>query len=140
MENVTKIIITKNILTKLVAHAKDSHPYESVSIIAGQITDNIALAEIVFTPENVEKSRVSFTVEALELLKIYEEIESLEKRLVAIYHTHPAPPKPSGVDIDYMEVNPYIWLISSSSKPEKPKGYLLLKSGLIREIPIEITE
>ena len=103
---VDKIILSKELLTKLVAHAKKSSPNESVSMISGSVKDGIAYAEKVYTPENIDQSTTTFTVDPLTLLKIYTEIEEDERILVAIYHTHPAPPQPSGTDKHYMEVTP----------------------------------
>ncbi|MHA1124427.1 MAG: Mov34/MPN/PAD-1 family protein [Candidatus Heimdallarchaeota archaeon] len=135
---VDKIILPKELLTKLVAHAKKSSPNESVSMISGSIKDGIAYAERVYTPENIDQSTTTFTVDPLILLEIYTEIEEEGRILVAIYHTHPAPPQPSGTDRHYMEVNPCIWLISSTKKPEEPNGYLLEENGNLKEVAISI--
>jgi len=135
---VDKIILPKQLLTKLVVHAKKSSPNESVSMISGYIKDGIAYAEKVYTPENIDQSTTTFTVEPLTLLEIYTEIEEEGRILVAIYHTHPAPPQPSGTDRLYMEVNPCIWLISSTHNPEIPKGYLLEEKGNLKEVKVSI--
>jgi proteasome lid subunit RPN8/RPN11 len=135
---VDKIILPKELLAKLVAHAKKSSPNESVSMISGTIKDRVAFAEKVYTPENIDQSTTTFTVDPLTLLKIYTEIEEEGRILVAIYHTHPAPPQPSGTDRLYMEVNPCIWLISSTKKPEEPKGHILEENGNVKEIDVSI--
>jgi len=135
---VDKIILPKELLTQLVAHAKKSSPNESVSMISGTTKEGIAYAEKVYTPENIDQSTTTFTVDPLILLEIYTEIEEEGRLLVAIYHTHPALPQPSGTDRHYMEVNPCIWLISSTKKPEEPKGYLLEENGNLKEVEISI--
>ena len=136
---VKRIDISKALLTKLVEHAKTSSPYESVSIISGIIKGSIAKAEKVYTPENIDKSTTTFTVEPITLLEIYTEIEEENRQVVGIYHTHPAPATPSATDRLYMEVNPCVWLISSTNSPEKPKGYLLVEDKTIKEVEIKIT-
>jgi len=138
MEKITKIILPESLFNALLVHAKKTLPYESVSIIAGTISGTCAIAEKVYTPDNIEESKVSFTVDPLALLDIYTDIEEQNKELIAIYHTHPAQPKPSGTDLHYIEVNPCIWLISSTSEPDKPNGFLLLADGTLKEILIEI--
>ena len=135
---IDKIILPKSLLTKLVKHAKKSSPNESVAMISGKIKGTVAYAEKVYTPENIDKSTTTFTVDPLTLLKIYTEIEEEGKELVAIYHTHPAPPKPSGTDKSYMEVNPCVWLISTTKKPEEPKGYQLEENDTIKEVEVTI--
>lgn len=138
MEKIKRIEIPEKLFKELVDHAIKSSPYESVSIISGRITKNIAIAEKVYTPENIDKSTISFTVEPITLLKIYTDIEKEKKIIIGIYHTHPAPPSPSGTDRKYMEVNPYVWLISSTSTPERPKGYFLTENDIIKEIAVKI--
>ncbi|MGC9778216.1 MAG: M67 family metallopeptidase [Candidatus Heimdallarchaeota archaeon] len=138
MIDVETIVIPRRLFDILVNHAKESRPYESVSIIAGNVKDNIATAEFVYTPENIEKSTVTFTVDPIILLDIYTEVEKKGKYIIGIYHTHPAPPKPSATDIDFMQVNPYVWLISSTSNPENPKGYILENNNSLRKVEIMI--
>ena len=138
MIDVDVIVIPKKLFDKLVSHAKEARPFESVSIIAGKVDGKIATAEFVFTPENIEKSTVSFTVDPIILLDIYTEVENKGKVIIGIFHTHPAPPKPSSTDINYMEVNPYVWLISSTANPEKPKGYILANNEALKEVEIRI--
>lgn len=140
MIDIDSIVIPEELFEKMVKHAKNTAPYESVSIIAGTIKDKQALAEKVFTPENVDKSTVSFTVDPLILLEIYTKIDEIDLEVVGIFHTHPAPPFPSGTDKKFMEVNPSVWLISSTSEPTKPKGYLLRENGKLKNVEIIFTD
>ena len=140
MQNVKKIVIPNSLFQIIISHAINSKPYESVSIISGHTRNKIAYADEVYTPKNIDNSTVSFTVDPLVLHEIYTDIEEKEKEIVGIYHTHPAPPKPSGTDLNYMEVNPYVWLISSTNSPDKPKGYLLTPNGDLLNIEVEIKE
>jgi len=131
MIDIDSIVIPEELFEKMVKHAKNTAPYESVSIIAGTIKDKQALAEKVFTPENIDKSTVSFTVDP---------IDEIDLEVVGIFHTHPAPPFPSGTDKKFMEVNPSVWLISSTSEPTKPKGYLLRENGKLKNVEIIFTD
>ncbi len=140
MIDIDSIVIPEKLFEKMVKHAKNTAPYESVSIIAGTIKDKQALAEKVFTPENIDKSTVSFTVDPLILLEIYTKIDESDMEVVGIFHTHPAPPFPSGTDKRFMEVNPSVWLISSTSEPTKPKGYLLRENGKLKNVEIIFTD
>jgi len=140
MENIKKIVIPKHLFSQLIAHAETTKPNEAVALIAGKIEEEIAYAELVFTPENVDNSTATFTVDPLVLLKIYTEVEKLEKQIIAIFHSHPASPKPSNTDLSYMEVNPYIWLISSTHNLNQPKGYFLLGDNTLKEVQVEIVK
>jgi len=138
MEEVEKIVIKQELFLQLVEHAKKCLPYESVSIIAGYIKDNIAYSELVFSPENIDKSPVSFTVDPLVLLDIYKSVEDKGKTIIGIFHTHPAPPSPSNTDLTYMEINPYVWLISSTKNIEKPSGFVLKRDGELKDVEVSI--
>ncbi|NHK30720.1 MAG: M67 family metallopeptidase [Asgard group archaeon] len=138
MENIKRIIIPQHLFSQLITHAEATKPNEAVALIAGKTEDEIAFAEVVFTPENVDNSTATFTVDPLVLLKIYTEVERQDKQIIAIFHTHPAPPRPSSTDLSYMEVNPYIWLISSTTNPEQTKGYYLLSDRTLKEVDVKI--
>jgi proteasome lid subunit RPN8/RPN11 len=138
MEEVDKIVITQELFLQLIKHAKNCLPHESVSIIAGKIKDNIAYAELVYSPENIDKSPVSFTVDPLVLLDIYKSAEEKGKIIIGIFHTHPAPPNPSNTDLNYMEINPYVWLISSTKNIGKPSGFILKSDGELKEVEVSI--
>jgi len=138
MIGVKRIILSKKLFSELVVHAKKTFPYESISIISGHIKGDSAIAEQVYMPENIDKSTTTFTVEPIALLKIYNDIDANKRTLIGIYHTHPAAPYPSKTDIIYMEVNPYIWLISSTINPEKPRGYILRKDNQLEEVEVVI--
>jgi len=140
MIDIASIVIPKELFEKMVKHAKNTAPNESVSIIAGTIKERQALAEEVFTPKNIDKSTVSFTVDPLVLLEIYTKIDESDLEVVGIYHTHPAPPYPSETDKKFMEVNPSVWLISSTSEPTKPKGYLLRENGELKNVEVIFTD
>ena len=137
---IDSISISKNHFKTIVDHAEKNAPYESVSILAGVVKDNKAVVKEVFTPENVDRSTVTFTVDPLHLLDIYTDIDSKNLEVVGIFHTHPAPPYPSGTDKLYMEVNRCVWLISTTSKPNEPKGYLFLENRKLKNIEIIFTD
>ena len=140
MIDVEAFSISKKLFATLVHHAMKVAPYESVAIIAGKVKGKKAIAKRVFTPENTDNSTVSFTVDPIILLTIYLEIEQREEQLIGIYHTHPASPYPSSTDRRYMEVNPCVWLISSTRNPAQPKGFLLQEDGRLKEVIINFTE
>lgn len=140
MDDVDKIIIKEKFFLQLVEHAKNCLPNESVSIIAGYIEDKIAYAELVYTPENIDKSIVTFTVDPLVLLDIYNAVEEKGKTVIGIFHTHPAPPQPSKTDMTYMEVNPYVWMISSTNNIENPSGFILKSDGELKEVEVSIIQ
>ena len=85
-----------------------------------------------FLTQNGEKSRVSFTISPEELFSAYKRAEMKGEEVVGIFHSHPAPPHPSGTDMLYMEINPVVWLIMSM--PSKELGAYQFANGMIKEV------
>ncbi|MGV9102516.1 MAG: Mov34/MPN/PAD-1 family protein, partial [Candidatus Thorarchaeota archaeon] len=58
--------------------------------------------------------------------------------LVAIFHSHTAPPHPSEKDLDNMRLNQVVWLIASRySGTWKTRAFLLVDNQL-EEIALEV--
>lgn len=64
---------------------------------------------------NADMSPYSFSIEPSEVLKAYHEAEEKRLEVVGIFHSHPANPSPSSTDARYMELNPVVWLIYSTT-------------------------
>jgi proteasome lid subunit RPN8/RPN11 len=86
---------------------------------------------------NADESIVSFSIEPKELLQAYELAEKKKLQIVGIFHSHPARPVPSTTDTKFMEINPVIWLIYSTTN-EQFKAYIYDNS--VREVALKITE
>ena len=52
-----------------------------------------------------------------------------------IFHSHPAPAKPSTIDIKYMKINPIPWLILSTTNNEL---IVFLYDNIIRQLELVI--
>ncbi len=59
---------------------------------------------------------VSFTIPPEELLQVYRLAESKNLEVMGIFHSHPSTPAPSRTDEKYMEINPVVWLIYSTTQ------------------------
>lgn len=96
-------------LTKI---AKDSLPNESCAFLLGK---NESVTEIL-PMRNADESQVSFSVEPQEVLRAYDLAEGKRLQVIGIFHSHPARPAPSGTDKKFMEINPVIWVIYSTTE------------------------
>jgi proteasome lid subunit RPN8/RPN11 len=90
----------------------------------------------VFLTENSAQSPVMFRIAPADLLRGYEQAEGAGLEVVGIFHSHPAPPWPSRVDLEYMRVNPVIWLIMSMPSGEQ-RAFHLRKTGIA---PVDIEQ
>jgi|TARA_B100001964_G_scaffold165344_1_gene181571 proteasome lid subunit RPN8/RPN11 len=111
---VNNIILTDSQEEKLNDISRDAHPNEGCAFLLGHIKkDTLEISDILQT-ENMDKSRVTFHIDPKTVFETYERADR-ENKTIGIFHSHSAPPRPSSVDIQYMEVNPVVWLIISTT-------------------------
>ena len=126
------ISLTTGQIQELVSIAKDVLPNESCGLLLGE---NDAVAEIL-PMRNVDESPLTFSIESTELVDAYNLAESKGLQVIAIFHSHPAQPSPSSTDIKFMEINPVVWLIYSTTE-WRLKAYVY--DEYVKEVTIKIT-
>jgi proteasome lid subunit RPN8/RPN11 len=126
------ISLTAGQIEELVSIAKDVLPNESCGLLLGE---NDAVAEIL-PMRNVDESPLTFSIESTELVDAYNLAESKGLQVIAIFHSHPAQPSPSSSDIKFMEINPVVWLIYSTTE-WRLKAYVY--DEYVKEVTIKIT-
>lgn len=126
------ISLTAGQIEELVGIAKDVLPNESCGLLLGE---NDAVAEIL-PMRNVDESPLTFSIESTELVDAYNLAESKGLQVIAIFHSHPAQPSPSSTDIKFMEINPVVWLIYSTTE-WRLKAYVY--DEYVKEVTIKIT-
>jgi proteasome lid subunit RPN8/RPN11 len=138
MRKIEEIWLRKEDLIKLLDWVKENEPYEACALLLGKFTSNIAkVEEIILTP-NTSKSTVSFEIDPEVLLKVLLEAEEKKQSLVSIFHSHPASPSPSGIDIPYMQYNTQsVWLIKGRPNTEPIRGYQWYQNSVV-EVKVKI--
>jgi proteasome lid subunit RPN8/RPN11 len=126
------ISLTAGQIEELVSIAKDVLPNESCGLLLGE---NDSVAEIL-PMRNVDESPLTFSIESTELVDAYNLAESKGLQVIAIFHSHPAQPSPSSTDIKFMEINPVVWLIYSTTE-SRLKAYVY--DEYVKEVTIKIT-
>ena len=109
-----KIVLSRAQLSQLEQLAKDSLPNESCAFLLGGGDSKVVIKEIM-PMENADASRVSFTISPDETLRAYRLAENRGMQVAGIFHSHPSLPSPSGTDARFMEVNPVVWVIYSTT-------------------------
>jgi proteasome lid subunit RPN8/RPN11 len=109
-----KIVLSSAQLSQLEQLAKDSLPNESCAFLLGRGDSEVTIKEIM-PMENTDASRVSFTISPDETLRAYRLAEDRGMQVAGIFHSHPSLPSPSGTDARFMEVNPVVWVIYSTT-------------------------
>lgn len=131
-----KIILTKKQKDALIEHAKKGMPAESCALLFGRDESGTCTVLELFLAKNVEDSPVRFTISGEDLLRGYQEAERKNLEVVGIFHSHPnSDAVPSATDRKFMEVNPYVWVISGSDF--EFRAYIL-ESG-VSPVEVKIT-
>ena len=127
------ISLTAAQIRQLVGIAKDALPNESCAVLLGH-NDKVAK---ILPMRNIDESPVTFSIEPTELLHAYNLAESKGMQVIAIFHSHPAKPWPSSTDIKFMEINPVVWVIYSTTESQL-KAFVYDDDEFIKEIDIRI--
>jgi proteasome lid subunit RPN8/RPN11 len=127
------IFLTAAQLAKLVEVAKDALPNESCAFLLGH---NDRVAEIL-PMRNIDDSPVTFSIEPTELIYAYNLAETKGMDVIAIFHSHPAKAWPSSTDVKFMEINPVVWVIYSTTENQL-KAFVYDGDDFIKEIDIRI--
>lgn len=127
-----EISLTAGQIERLASLAKDVLPNESCAFLLGR---NDRVVEIL-PMRNADESAVTFSIEPQELLRAYDLAEGKKLQVIGIFHSHPARPAPSSTDRKFMEINPVVWLIYSTTE-QKFKAYIY--DSDVREVAVKIT-
>ncbi len=139
MQIIEKIKISKKDLRKIIEESIKNLGIEICGLLIGKIENKTAIVKkIKFTP-NVSESPILFTIDPLTLYETYMEAEKRGEEIIGIFHSHPSSSQPSAIDIEYMKLNPIVWLIIGiRNKEHYEVSAWQLFEGKIQ--PVEIVE
>lgn len=132
-----EIEISREDVELLLRHARKERPYEAVAVLLGIRKEDKFSVRAVRLMRNILRSTTEFQIDPVELYNIYLEAEKRRLNVIGIFHSHPAPPYPSFLDIKYMKLNPVVWLIASSI--DWNVRAFILKNDL-KEVKLKIME
>ncbi|HEX7033662.1 MAG TPA: M67 family metallopeptidase [Nitrososphaera sp.] len=137
MEQTTIISLTAGQVEEITKIARDAFPNESCAFLLGEndvTTTTVKVAEIL-PMQNADKSQVSFSIEPQEVLSAYALAEKKKLQVIGIFHSHPGRPEPSSTDKKFMEINPVVWLIYSTTE-HRLKAYIY--DSDVREVVVKV--
>ena len=121
---VSTIILTTQQHIILANLAKESLPNESCALLVSDNNKGKEISIIDIIPmKNSDLSVLTFSIDPQELIDTYQKVEKQDRQVVGIFHSHPAEPIPSSIDKKFMEINPVVWLIYSTTTNES-KAYI----------------
>jgi proteasome lid subunit RPN8/RPN11 len=127
------IFLSSAQIRKLEGIAKGALPNESCAFLLGH---NDKVKEILEV-RNSDESPVTFRIESKDLLNAYYLAESKGLQVIAIFHSHPTKPWPSSTDVKFMEINPIVWVIYSTTDGQL-KAFI--HDDLVKEVHIRIID
>ncbi|MFI6452982.1 Mov34/MPN/PAD-1 family protein [Streptosporangium amethystogenes] len=94
------LTISRELVDKIIAHARADHPDEACGVIAGPVGSDSP--ERFIAMENAERSPTFYRFDSLEQLRVWREMDDRDEEPVVIYHSHTATEAyPSRTDISY---------------------------------------
>lgn len=129
--------IRKDVIDKIIAHAKNGAPIESCGYLAGR--DGVVRRHYELT--NVDQSEEHFSFDPAEQFAAVKDARANGLEVCAVYHSHPATPaRPSREDIRlaYDPTISYV-IVSLANGGEDIRSFKIRDSQVIPE-DIEIVE
>jgi proteasome lid subunit RPN8/RPN11 len=112
---IKRIILNESQYKSLFDISEENYPIEGCAILLGLVKEDIVVTTDIEKTINKERSRILFQVDPKIVLDIYNRADREGKEVVGVFHSHPSMPIPSMIDMSYMDVNPIIWLILSTT-------------------------
>ena len=95
--------------------SKKTHPIEACALLFGKLIDGEAVVTKVVVTPNVLRSSVRFEANPQTVFNVFEQADQKGLEFIGIFHSHPAPARPSAFDLQYMRLwGEAVWLILSS--------------------------
>ncbi|MER6831788.1 M67 family metallopeptidase [Streptosporangium sp. NPDC000563] len=135
------LTISRELVDRIIAHARADHPDEACGVIAGPVGSDSP--ERFIAMENAERSPTFYRFDSLEQLRVWREMDDRDEEPVVIYHSHTATEAyPSRTDISYAaEPNAHYVLVSTREElGEKAefRSYRII-DGVVSEEEVTIT-
>lgn len=105
---------------------------EVAGFLLGTSSGSYTYVEELVVGDNLDSSPYSFRLDPYAIIKTYELAKILNLEIVALIHSHPAPPYPSIKDRTGMRLWPIPWVIVDSTSAEVRTW--ILKEGKVEEV------
>jgi proteasome lid subunit RPN8/RPN11 len=126
-------------LDLLKEQAYQQDPIEVCALLFGKVSaKDYFIEKLVFVP-NSRNSTVEFEIDPQIVLDEINKAEIEELKLIGFFHSHPASPYPSIIDLQNMNLwMEYVWLIFSLTE-NKIAAYLV-KDNILEKVQLRIDE
>jgi proteasome lid subunit RPN8/RPN11 len=134
------VVIRRDLVDAMVAHARADHPYEACGVVAGPEGSDRPERHIAML--NAERSPTFYRFDSGEQLKVWRAMENAGEAAIVIYHSHTATEAyPSRTDITLAaEPDAHYVLISTRDPDEHELRSYRIVDGVVTEEPVNIVE
>jgi proteasome lid subunit RPN8/RPN11 len=134
------LVIRRDLVEMMVAHARRDHPDEACGMIAGPAASDRPERLIEMT--NAERSPTFYRFDSLEQLRAHREMDAADEEPVVIYHSHTTTEAfPSRTDVAYAaEPGAHYVLVSTRDPRVDEVRSFRIVDGVITEEPVEVVE
>lgn len=134
------LVIRRDLVEAMVAHARADHPDEACGVIAGP--EGSDRPERFIAMVNAERSPTFYRFDSGEQLKVWRGMDDSDEVPVVIYHSHTATEAyPSRTDISLAQEPDAHYVLVSTRDPEEHelRSYRII-DGVVTEEPVNIVE
>ncbi|SHG39887.1 M67 family metallopeptidase [Streptoalloteichus hindustanus] len=134
------LVIRRDLVDAMVAHARRDHPDEACGVIAGPEGSDRPERFVPMT--NAERSPTFYRFDSMEQLRVWREMDRAGEAPVVIYHSHTATEAyPSRTDVSYAsEPDAHYVLVSTRDPHEQELRSYRIVDGVVTEEPVEVVE
>jgi [CysO sulfur-carrier protein]-S-L-cysteine hydrolase len=134
------LVIRRDLVEAMVAHARRDHPDEACGVLAGpEGTDR---PERIVEMTNAERSPTFYRFDSMEQLRLHRELESRGEVPVVIYHSHTATEAyPSRTDVSIaQEPDAHYVLVSTRDPQSDDVRSFRIVDGVVTEEEVDVVE
>ncbi len=134
------LVIGRDIVDAIVAHARRDHPEEACGIVAGPAGSQSPTRHIPM--DNADRSMTFFRFDSKEQLRVWREMDDRDETPVVIYHSHTATEAfPSRTDVDIAGYPESHYLLVSTRDPERAefRSFRIVDKQVTEE-PVQVVD
>src|SRR5688500_4355942 len=132
------LTISRELVDRIIAHARADHPDEACGVIAGPIGSDSPER---FVPMmNAERSPTFYRFDSMEQLHVWRELDDRDEEPVVIYHSHTSTEAyPSRTDVSYAaEPHAHYVLVSTRSPADTEFRSYRIMDGVVTEEEVRV--
>ena len=134
------LVIRRDLVDAIVAHARRDHPDEACGVIAGP--EGSDRPERLVEMANSERSPTFYRFDSMEQLRVWRAMDAAGEEPVVIYHSHTATEAyPSRTDVSIaQEPGAHYVLVSTRDPDEHEFRSFRIVDGVVTEEPVEVVQ